>query len=145
MFKKLLVAYDGSEESRKALKIALDLALKFGSEVHLITVIDKFPRFAATVTEVKQNIESATRRIEKQHSLAHMIAAEHGIEIICVIQPGSKVEAILNYVEDKNCDGLLLGYKGPSGLFWTFRASTALDVAARAPCTTILATLQGDS
>ncbi len=145
MFKKLLVAYDGSEESRKALKIALDLALKFDSEVHLLTVIDKLPRFAATVSEVKQTIETATQRIEKQHSLAHMIAAEYGIEIHSVIQPGSKVEAILNYVEDQNCDGLVLGYKGPSGLLRSWRNSTALEVASRAPCTTILATLQIDS
>lgn len=67
MFRRLLVAYDGSEESRKALKTALELALKFGSEVHVLTVIDKFPRFAATVTEVKAAIEQATKRIEKQH------------------------------------------------------------------------------
>ncbi len=61
MFKRLLVAYDGSEESRKALEIALDLALKFGSEVHLLTVIDKFPRLAATVAEVQQTIPSVSR------------------------------------------------------------------------------------
>ncbi len=144
MFKRLLVAYDGSEESRKALKIALELASKFGSEVHLLTVIDKLPRFAGTVSEVKQTIERATAQIEKQHALAHLIAAEHGVEILCVIQPGSKVEIILNYIENKNCDGVLLGYKAHSGLLRTLRRSTALKIVSHPPCTTILATLQGD-
>ena len=145
MFKKLLVAYDGSEKSRKALKTALELALKFGSEVHVLTVIDKLPRFAATVTEVKATIERATKRIEKQHALAHMIAKERGVEILCVIQPGSKVERIIRYVEEHNCDGLLLGYKSRSGLLRTLRGSTALEAASHAPCTTILTSLQSDS
>ncbi len=144
MFRKLLVAYDGSEESRKALKTALELSLKFGSEVHVLTIIE-LPRFPAAVIEVKATIERATRRIEKQHALAHMIAKARDVEIICVIQPGSKVEKIVSYVEEKNCDGLLLGYKNHSGLLRSLRGSTAFEVVSRAPCTTILTSLQRDS
>ena len=43
MFKKLLVAYDGSEDSQKALEMALELSQRFDSEVHLLTIIEQLP------------------------------------------------------------------------------------------------------
>ena len=43
MFKKLLVAYDGSEDSQKALEMALELSRRFDSEVHLLTIIEQLP------------------------------------------------------------------------------------------------------
>ena len=69
MFKKLLVAYDGSEDSKKALEIALELSRKFDSEVHLLTIIEQLPRYAATIGEVKEALAEITKAIEKQQTL----------------------------------------------------------------------------
>ncbi len=88
--------------------------MKFGSEVHLLTIIDKLPRFTATVNEVKQTIESATQRIEQQHALAHIIAAEHGLEIFCVIQP-SRWRQSLMISKIKTATGCLLAIKAIQG------------------------------
>ena len=38
MFKKIVVGLDGSQTSTNALRLACDLAQKYGSEIHLVIV-----------------------------------------------------------------------------------------------------------
>lgn len=49
MFKKILIANDGSEGSKKALKVAIDLAKKDNAELHSISVEEGVPHYAATI------------------------------------------------------------------------------------------------
>jgi nucleotide-binding universal stress UspA family protein len=139
MFKKLLVAYDGSEDSKKALEIALELSKKFGSEVHLLTIIEQLPRYAATIGEVKEALAEITKEIEKKQTLVCGNALEQGIDIKCKIMPGHEVEAILAYAQIGNFDALLLGRKGHSAILRTQSGSTAVQITTHAPCTVILA------
>ncbi len=53
MFKKILIANDGSEGARKALKTAIDLAIKYSAELHSISVEEGVPHYAATIGEVE--------------------------------------------------------------------------------------------
>ena len=139
MFKKLLVAYDGSEDSKKALEIALELSRKFGSEVHLLTIIEQLPHYAATIGEVKEALAEITKEIEKQQTLVCEDAREQGVEIKCRILPGHEVEAIIAYAQKGNFDALLLGRKGQSAILHTQSGSTAVQITTHAPCTVILA------
>ena len=54
MFKKILVANDGSEGAKKALKTAIDLAKKYNAELHSISVEEGVPHYAATIGEVEE-------------------------------------------------------------------------------------------
>jgi nucleotide-binding universal stress UspA family protein len=139
MFKKLLVAYDGSEDSKKALEIALELSRKFDSEVHLLTIIEQLPRYAATIGEVKEALAEITRVIEKQQTLVCEDAREKGVDIQCRILPGHEVEAIIAYAQKGNFDTLILGRKGQSAILRTQSGSTAVQITTHAPCTVILA------
>ncbi|MFH0788901.1 MAG: universal stress protein [Pseudomonadota bacterium] len=139
MFKKLLVAYDGSEDSKKALAIALELSRKFASEVHLLTIIEQLPHYAATIGEVKEALAEITKEIEKRQTLVCEDAREHGVEIKCRILPGHEVEAIIAYAQKGSFDALLLGRKGLSAILHTKSGSTAVQVSTHAPCTVILA------
>ena len=40
MFRRIVVGYDGSDHSKKALEIAVDLAKRYGAEIIVITVVD---------------------------------------------------------------------------------------------------------
>ncbi|WP_207744627.1 universal stress protein [Desulfallas sp. Bu1-1] len=53
MFKKILVAYDGSMHAQKALDAAIDLAQKYNSFIGVVSVIN-LPDFAGTVSEVDE-------------------------------------------------------------------------------------------
>jgi nucleotide-binding universal stress UspA family protein len=139
MFKKLLVAYDGSEDSKKALEIALELSRKFGSEVYLLTIIEQLPHYAATIGEVKEALAEITKEIEKQQTLVCEEAREQGVEIKCRILPGHEVEAIIAYTQKGDFDALLLGRKGRSAILHTQSGSTAVQISTHAPCTVILA------
>lgn len=51
MFEKILVAFDGSKPSEKALDTAIELSKKFGSAIYLVSVI-ALPDYAALKNEV---------------------------------------------------------------------------------------------
>ena len=139
MFKKLLVAYDGSSDSKKALEIALELSRKFDSEVHLLTIIEQLPHYAATIGEVKEALAEITKEIEKEQTLVCEGARDQGVDIRCRILPGHEVEAIIAYAQKGNFDALLLGRKGQSAILHTQSGSTAVQITSHAPCTVILA------
>ena len=54
MYKKILIANDGSEGAKKALRVAIDLAKKYGAELHSISVEEGVPHYAATIGEVDE-------------------------------------------------------------------------------------------
>jgi nucleotide-binding universal stress UspA family protein len=139
MFEKLLVAYDGSEDSRQALEIALELSRKFGSEVHLLTIIEQLPHYAATIGEVREALAEITKEVEKEQTLVSQTARQQGVDIKCLILPGHEVEAIIAYAQKGNFDALLLGRKGRSAILHTKSGSTAVQISTHAPCTVILA------
>jgi len=54
MYRRILVALDGSEAARKALQAALVLARTHGAHLHALGVEERLPRYAATVGEVEE-------------------------------------------------------------------------------------------
>ena len=54
MFKRVLVAYDGSDSSRTALRIGIDLARGPEPEVCSLSIEERLPRYAATIGEVEE-------------------------------------------------------------------------------------------
>jgi nucleotide-binding universal stress UspA family protein len=138
MFKKLLVAYDGSRGSIKALESALEIASKFSSEVHLLSVVDDLPKLPDSAYEVDSALIKATNRLEQKHTLAYMIAKKRGMEIKCIIQVGDRIDKIIKYANEENFDTILVGHKVQSGFFRTLKSPTAIRVASRSARTTIL-------
>ncbi|MBM2826178.1 MAG: Universal stress protein, partial [Dehalococcoidia bacterium] len=59
MFRKILVGFDGSEGSWRALRAAIALAQEQASEVWAVSVEDHLPHFAATVGEMEEEKEFA--------------------------------------------------------------------------------------
>ena len=69
MFQKILVAYDGSEGSRRALLAGIELAKRLSADLCTISVIEHLPHYAATVGEVKEaqeEFETFFRTLTKQ-------------------------------------------------------------------------------
>src|SRR5437870_8921737 len=64
MFHKILVAHDGSEGAHKAMAVAIDLAKHYGAEIHLISVIEELPKYAATLDEVEEVHAEALRHYQ---------------------------------------------------------------------------------
>ena len=54
MYKKILIANNGSDGPKYALKDAIDLAQRYKAELHSITVEENVPHYAATIGEVDE-------------------------------------------------------------------------------------------
>jgi nucleotide-binding universal stress UspA family protein len=139
MFRKVLVAYDGSEGARAALRIGIGLAKSLGADLHCISVEEHLPHYAATIDEVedaKDRIDTYFRTLTKEVQDQALLA---GVELQTVIRRGHEVEAIVAYARDGQFDLLLAGYHGHSRIFDLVIGSTAQSIVRLSPCSVLLA------
>ena len=139
MFKKILVAYDGSDGARAALRLGIGLAKSLGADLHTISVEEHLPYYAASIDEVedaKERIDAYFRTLTKQ---ARDVAGLSGVEVLTAVRQGHEVETIVTYAEDGRFDLLVAGYHGHSRIFERVMWSTAQSLARLSPCSLLLA------
>ena len=139
MFRKILLAYDGSDGAKAALRIGIGLAKSLSGELHSISVEEKLPYYAATMGEVqdaKERVDEYFRVLTKE---ARDQAALAGVELQTAIRQGHEVEIIVNYAKEGGFDLLLAGYHGHSRIFERVMGSTAQSIIRLSPCSVLLA------
>jgi len=139
MFRRILVAYDGSDGAEAALRLGIALAKALGAELHSISVEEHLPYYAASVSEVKaakEQIDDYFRGLTKR---ARDLAATHGVELDTAIRQGHEVEAIVRTAKEGGFDLLILGYHGHSRIVERVMGSTAQSISREAPCSVLLA------
>src|SRR4030042_6912584 len=104
MFKKILIANDGSEGAKHALKVAIDLAKKYSSELHSISVEEGVPHYAATIGEVEEYRKEANGFFRNINDEAAEEAKKGGIPLHVKVQAGHEVETIVNYAKEGKFD-----------------------------------------
>lgn len=138
MFRKILVGLDGSEAAQHALVRALDLAALCQAEVHVLSVEEKLPAYAATVGEVQDEERFESRYIRRlQHDARHQAAAK-GVVLHAEIVPGHPAQALGKAAKDNGCDLIVVGHTGHSRLHHLFLGSTADRVVERAHCAVLV-------
>ena len=143
MFKRILVAYDGSEGAQASLKLGIELAKSAGAELSSISIEEHLPRYAVSVTEVdeaKEQIDAHFRALTQQ---ARDWAALEGVDLETVVERGHEVEKILALAREGRFDLLMLGSHGHSRIFQRLVGSTALSLARLAPCSIFIARTTG--
>src|SRR6266511_2848003 len=96
MFRKILVAYDGSDGAKAALRIGIGLGKSLAAELHSISVEEHLPHYAATIGEVqdaKERVDEYFRILTKE---ARDQAALAGLEPQTTLLHGHAVERIGN-------------------------------------------------
>lgn len=121
VFAKILVAYDGSENATRALRVGARLAKSEGSELVVINVytfslLYTSPDFSPT-GETIQALEGALReKAQKIVEKGAEIAREEGVEARAeVADSESEVEGILDFAEKGNFDLIVIGSRGLTG------------------------------
>jgi len=138
MFKKILVANDGSEGAKKALKTAIDLAKKYNAELHSISVEEGVPHYAATIGEVDEFKKEANSYFQKINDEAKEEVKKAGIDLHIKVQAGHEVETIVNYAKKENFDLLVIGFMGHSKIFGRVWGSTSQNITKLSPCTVVV-------
>ena len=132
MFRKILVAYDGSEPAKKAYDMTLDLGKKYASEIHVVAVA-RPPEFAEEV-ETEATVESAREHFEKQFVHLKSKATDLGLNPRFHIATGHPAEQIIRAAEHDGIDLIMLGHRG-HGVFerWLL-GSVSRTIIAYAHC-----------
>lgn len=139
MFKRILVAYDGSEGARAALRRGIELAKALGAELYSISVEEHLPHYAASISEVKAAKEEIDEYFHALTKQARDQAALSGVELETVIKQGHEVETIVTMAKEGRFDLLVIGYHGHSRIFERTMGSTAQSLVRLAPCPVLVA------
>jgi nucleotide-binding universal stress UspA family protein len=138
MFKKILIANDGSTGAKLALRVAVDLAKRYGAELHSISVEERLPHYAATIGEVVEFKSEANGFFKKINDDAVEMGKKEGIELKTRVLAGHEVETIVNYARDGEFDLLVIGFMGHSKIFGRVWGSTSQNLTKLAPCTVVV-------
>ncbi|MGO8954574.1 MAG: universal stress protein [Rhodomicrobium sp.] len=137
MFKKILVANDGSDGAARALSAAIKLAKEHGAELHMISV-EEMPRFPASVDEVIEEKEEANHVYEAVMSRAVAQAQAEGVKLAAHVLAGHPVSTIADFVEREGFGLLVVGYMGHSALYNRIIGSTTDRLVEHAPCNVLV-------
>jgi hypothetical protein len=122
-FKKLLIATDGSEYSKKATSATTELAKKYGSNIIAISVAQK-----------EEEIPEAENNIKKVKEICH----KEGIKVETITITGTPYEAIVTTAQIKKADLIVIGTHGRTGLTKLLMGSVAERVIALAQCSVLV-------
>ncbi|MES3518045.1 MAG: universal stress protein [Natronomonas sp.] len=124
MYKRILVPTDGSDVAQAAVDHAIDIASKYGAEVHALYVADtdaiSYGLGAEQVDRIRQgNFQGMTDlRKEAEEATGYVTeqAEEHGLESVEHHAGGQPHRMIAEYAEDNGIDLVVMGSHGRSGV-----------------------------
>jgi len=142
MFKKIIVGFDGSETSKNAVRVACDLAGKYGSDLHLVhTPQPETVAFAlgavagyhaVTTMPSKEEVKDAADKVVKA---GEVIAAEQDCPIKEVhVMNGTPAENIVDCAENLGADLIVTGRRGLGTVGALVQGSTTQRIGHLAKC-----------
>ena len=133
-YRKILVPFDGSPGSEKALRRALLMAREQGAEVTTYSVDEHVPRYAPGVGEMEEQKELQQAHLSQLQAKARDVASRQGGKVKTAAEVGHAAQCIISFAEQGAFDVIVIGHSGHSGLWGTLLGSTTQRVVAHAGC-----------
>ena len=132
--RRILVAYDFSNDSELALRHGLSLAEGYETELHLLHVMRRLERDGPEVVCAPDALEGAYRAALLR--LQKAVPEEAGLPraVTTVIQWGKPYREILSYAREQDADLICMGASGAGFGMGTLFGSNADRVLRQAPC-----------
>jgi nucleotide-binding universal stress UspA family protein len=116
VFKRIVVAYDGSDQAIKALNTAIELAKAFSSKLDVVEVVDTAALlgmgFAPIPSDVIAQIYSKAQNDVEQ---AKKKAQEAGVkDVTSQVLEGDPATSIIEYASKNGADLIVMGSRGLS-------------------------------
>jgi nucleotide-binding universal stress UspA family protein len=141
MYRKILVAYNGTPESRSALDELTRLAPDASVEVHLAGVVH-YPSAYLLAGEYVPEVALADEREHMESDLkeAHTMLAGKGLNVVDHLVVGEPVDVITKLVRDLRIDLLILGHpRSKSFALRWWRGSVDAILLERVRCSILVA------
>jgi nucleotide-binding universal stress UspA family protein len=136
MLKKLMVAYNGTEDSIAAFQFGLDLAKKYGASLVVLSVV-RLPE-PPEEEEAQALIESGKAHYESLFKTLKKHAKEEGVVMETHILIGPPAEQIVHWAQESKVDLVLLGHHKRSKFGRWLLGGTADRVMDHAGCSVIV-------
>ena len=140
LFRKIVVAYNESPESRRALQSAIELAKSVNAELQTVTVkadLPAYTAFAAVDSSLVETLnEDHMAAYESLQTSALALAASRGVELRGHLIDGRSVESILHFLRTHEADLLVIGLH-PRSSHTARLWSTVYELAQDAPCSVL--------
>jgi len=133
MFKKILVAVDGSDCANQAVWVAAYLARALGADLCVITAFDPVPAYvgrSAYQAAINAQREVAGEVLQKALTLVGELPGKQEGEV----QEGRPAEAILRTAKAHEVDLIVMGARGHGTLSGNLLGSQSLKVLHHADC-----------
>jgi nucleotide-binding universal stress UspA family protein len=139
MFSNILVPFDGSVSSKKALETGIQIAKAFNSTLSIVSVEEHLPVMAGDIGEVKEEKQYLNGYFSKLHREARELVKSHEMELHKAdILTGHVSKSIINHSVAIKSDLIIMGHSGRSGAWANFLGTTAEKVSRYAKCTVMI-------
>jgi nucleotide-binding universal stress UspA family protein len=137
MYRKILIANDGSPGAFAALKAALDIAAQSQAELHMVC-IKEIPAFPSTMDEVVSEQDEGERRFNPIIDRSEKLAEFKGLTLQAHFLIGNPVSTIVQFLTDRDFDLLVVGFTRHSSLYQRVISTTTDRLVDRAPCAVLV-------
>jgi nucleotide-binding universal stress UspA family protein len=141
MYKKILVAYDGSSFSDVALHQGRDLARLCNAELHLVGIV------AATAFVVTPEVFGAVdlwgmelKAVEDALESAAREISEQGLKASTRVREGNPAREIADCAAELDADLVVIGHSGKGVVARWFEGSVGAGLLRDLPCNLLIAT-----
>lgn len=140
MFKKILLAYDGSAHTSAALRQAAELARLCNAELHLLGVVATRASIAYAEAYAPADLFGMERQaIDEALQAANNELGEH-ISVHVRVREGDPADEIAAYAHEIGADLAIIGHSGKGLLARMFEGSIGAKLIRDLPCNLLVAT-----
>jgi nucleotide-binding universal stress UspA family protein len=143
-FQRILVAVDGSEGSRRASEVAVDLAERFKSELYVLHVFRGYPEYMSMFPNAPTPSGETIDAFEAYAKKAALEVVGRAVSMAerknVRVKPqtsetvGSVVQAITDYATGEKIDLIVMGTRGMGGFKKMLVGSVSSGVVTHADC-----------
>jgi nucleotide-binding universal stress UspA family protein len=135
---KVLVAYDGSKPSKKALDKAVEISTKLRAELMLLAVTEPVCPIGITEKDCAKMDEILKKETEGILDNIKNELEKKALKIRTLVRKGSPADEIVKLAEKEDVDMIVLGSHGRHGAKKFFLGSVSERVSAHAPCSVVI-------
>jgi nucleotide-binding universal stress UspA family protein len=132
LLRRILVAVDGSPNSRRAAVFAAKLAARCEAEIIVINVISVPLQQQQFSEKIRVGANKIVRTVA---SMCHSKGLKTSTKIL---EASSVVEAIVNYAADRKISLIVIGTRGLTGFKKLLIGSVSAGVVSHAPCAVLV-------
>jgi len=118
MYKRILIATDGSDKSKKAAEEGLELAKSLGAQVIALNVINEVV-IASAVRQLGADRKDVESKLEKAGGKAvdelKAMGAKMGVNVDTIVRIGAPANTVIDTAGAEKADLIVMGSHGESG------------------------------